>query len=95
MSDWPREKRWLVIAEDGRHSTLGRATDPSLEEIARAGASLDAVDLAGWLVVSEGGYYQKSSISLLLVRRITGKDADWDEAQRLWHAARAQQLAER
>jgi hypothetical protein len=92
MDNLSKEKRWLVIIEDGRHSTLGRATDPTSEEIDRAAAGLDASGLAGWLAVSEGTYYRENPVKLLLVRRITMKDGSWDEAERLWHAARAERL---
>ena len=28
-----RENRWIALAEDGRHSTLGRDTDPTEPEV--------------------------------------------------------------
>ena len=84
-----REKRWLVVSADGRHGTLGRHTDPSAAEIERAGARLDELGLAGWLVVSEGVYYSDGPVTLLQVRRISAADGDWDEAAKLWHATRA------
>ena len=93
MTTSEREKRWLVIAEDGRHVTLGRHTDPTEEEIAVSGERLDEMNLAGWLVVSEGGYYRRHNVSLLLVRPITKKTADWVEAQSRWQAIRENKLA--
>jgi hypothetical protein len=35
-----REKRWIVLADDGLHVTIGRHTDPSEDEIVRAGDAL-------------------------------------------------------
>jgi len=50
-----RERRWVVIGEDGRHATLGWHTDPSEEEINAAEAGLVALRTGGWLAVTEGG----------------------------------------
>ncbi len=46
--------RWIVLARDGRHSTLGRNTAPDDAEIAAACAALASIGLAGWLVRLEG-----------------------------------------
>jgi hypothetical protein len=48
------ERRWLVLAEVGRHVWLGRARDPEEVEIREAEASLAARSLAVWLAVAEG-----------------------------------------
>ncbi|MFC7477946.1 hypothetical protein ACFQS7_26605 [Dankookia sp. GCM10030260] len=87
-----KEKRWLVVAEDGRHVTLGRHSDPTEQEIAEAGAHLDAAGLAAWLVVSEGGYYGENPVSLLQVRRITAREGAWKDAERRWHQIRDEKL---
>ena len=47
--DAPLERRWIVLGTDGRYVTLGRASDPSEEEIRRAETSLRAQGLSGWL----------------------------------------------
>lgn len=75
-----REKRWLVVTQDGRHATLGRHTDPSPDEVAAAGSQLDTLGVAGWLAVSEGVYYSKTPVILLFVRSITTLEGNWDEA---------------
>lgn len=65
------ERRWIVLAEDGRHVTIGRHTDPSPEEIDRAGDQLSALGLGGWLAVLEGAYYRpEDEPTLLLVSEI-------------------------
>ena len=28
-----RRRRWIVLSEDGRHSTIGRHTDPTEEQL--------------------------------------------------------------
>jgi hypothetical protein len=87
-SNQARERRWLVVAEDGRHVTLGRHSDPSDEEVAEAGRGIDALGLAAWLVISEGGYYNRIKVSLMVVRSITTKQGDWVTAEARWHEHR-------
>lgn len=78
-----RERRWIILAEDGRHVTLGRETDPSDEEIARAGDGLRAQGLGGWLVVLEGHYYQRRDKLTLLMVRVAAPSGgpSWEEAE--------------
>ena len=59
-----RERRWLVIASDGRHATLGRASDPSDAELERASESLRKLHMSGWLVVTDGHYYSQEDLEL-------------------------------
>jgi hypothetical protein len=76
-----RERRWLIVAHDGRHVTVGRATDPTDEEVERAGAALLDLGLGGWLVVMEGFYHRPGSEPhLLVVRQISPCSTTWEEA---------------
>lgn len=83
-----RERRWLVVGETGQHTTIGRHTDPTDEEIAQVAGQLDGAGLAGWLVVSEGRYYRRTPVTLMMVRQISSKPGDWPAAERLWHQRR-------
>ena len=83
------EKRWLVIASDGRHVTVGRATDPAPEALEAAGEGLRGLGLAGWLAVSDGSYYGAGRLELLLVRPLSELPGS------TWEQARAAFLAER
>lgn len=90
------ERRWLVLAQDGRHVTLGRESDPSADEITRCGESLDRGGTPGWLVVSEGDYYERRApVRLLMVRQITATAGEWSEAERQWHEIRQKALSPR
>ena len=42
-----RERRWIVLGENGQHVALGRHTDPTTEEIGHAGAGQRAAGLGG------------------------------------------------
>lgn len=76
-----RERRWIILADDGRHVTVGRNTDPTEEEIARAGDQLRALGVGGWLAVTEGGYYQpKDKLSVMMVREVAPTSKTWDVA---------------
>ena len=76
------ERRWLILAVDGRHTWLGRATDPSDEEVTRAATALTAQSLSGWLAVSNGDYWSiEERMTLLMVRSLAGASEDgWESA---------------
>lgn len=78
-----RERRWIILAEDGRHVTLGRATDPTDAEVAQAGEGLRSLQLGGWLAVLEGHYeLRRSSLTLLMVREVAPSTGpDWLQAE--------------
>jgi hypothetical protein len=48
------ERRWIVLGEDGRHITMGRHSDPSPEEVAKAEAGLAAQGLLAALCRGRG-----------------------------------------
>lgn len=75
-----RERRWVVISEDGRHATLGRHTDPSEAEIKAAEAALIASGTGGWLVVTEGVYYSLDAMTVLQVRTLGTSAITWEDA---------------
>lgn len=65
-------KRWMIIAEDGRHATLGQYRCPTEEEISRVTASLSANRLGAWLVLGDGDYYQiRRPFELEKVRQVS------------------------
>lgn len=74
------ERRWIVLGEDGRYITLGRASDPSEEEIAASEAALHDRGLAGWLAVMEGNPYVGRLPRLLEVRRLANPSRPFAEA---------------
>jgi hypothetical protein len=88
-----REKRWALITADGRHSWLGRHTDPTEEELTRASETLAQADIAGWLAVTEGVYYGRGKLSVMMVRPLNGQ-ADWEAALAAFHEARHRQLSQ-
>jgi hypothetical protein len=85
------ETRWLVLATDGRHVTLGRHRDPEPEEIDNAERGLKSQNLSGWLVLMKGGYYTRKKPQLMMVRPLGNPGGLWDEAvanfESLWRTA--------
>ena len=82
------ETRWIVLGEDGRHVSLGRA-EPSEAEIASASDALAAQGLSGWLARMQGDYYSRGKVTLEPLQRIgIAHDADWQAALAAFHAAR-------
>ena len=94
MEDHPRERRYLVIAADGRHTTLGRHTEPDEEELDTATEGLDSLGLAGWYVISEGRYHvPQDTISLHPIQRLTSAEGDWEAAAAGFQKRRVEALA--
>ncbi len=87
------DRRWAVIALDGRHSWLGRATDPSSEEIATAEAQLTAQGACGWLTVVSGDYWSPSPLEVVVVQALAGaQEAGWPQAWAAFLASRDDRL---
>lgn len=63
-----RERRWILLGEDGRYVTLGRHSDPSEAEIAEAESNLRRLGRAGWLAIMEGNPYAGPLPSIMMVR---------------------------
>ena len=73
----PSERRWIILAQDGRHVTMGRAAPPSETEVETAAAALTAQGLAGWLATIDGNYWSRRRVALTPVQ-ILGDDATLD-----------------
>ena len=64
------QRRWIVLGQDGRHVTLGRAAPPSAEEIAAASKAMTAHGLAGWLATLDGDYLGRGRVTLAPVQSL-------------------------
>ena len=78
--DATRERRWIVLEADGRHTTLGRATDPTEEEVTAVEAALRRAGMGGYLAVSEGDYWSSAPMSVLEVRPLNRPETPFDAA---------------
>ena len=83
------ERRWIILGQDGRHVTLGRAAPPSDAEIAAAAAALAAQGLAGWLATLDGNYWSRRRVSLSPLQMLGDcAPLDWPAAITAFEAAR-------
>jgi hypothetical protein len=86
----PSHLRWIVLASDGRHSTIGRDTAPDDAALAAAGAALVNLGLTGWLVRLEGDYWaRRTPVALTMVEPLAhAADTDWPAAVATFEAIR-------
>ena len=86
----PSHHRWIVLASDGRHTTIGRDTAPDDVEVAAAGAALARIGLTGWLVRLEGDYWaRRKPVVLTMIQPLShAVDADWPTAVAAFEAMR-------
>ena len=76
-----RERRWIVLVENGQHSTVGRHTDPDEELLETVSGQLRGHGVGGWLSVLEGDYHGAGTLSLLMVRELAPARTSWIEAK--------------
>ncbi|WP_191082748.1 hypothetical protein [Roseococcus microcysteis] len=92
----PSECRWIILAQDGRHVTMGRAAPPSEAEVEAAAAALAAQGLAGWLARLDGHYWSRRRVALTLVQTLgDGASLDWPAAIAAFEADRKAATAPR
>jgi len=85
-----REQRWVVLATDGRHVTLGRHVPPAEEEVAKASSALVKAGLTGWLAGLDGDYWSgRTPVVLTMIEPLAhAADADWPAAVAVFEAMR-------
>jgi hypothetical protein len=89
------ERRWAIIAPDGRHVWLGRHSDPSPDEIADAENSLRAQGLGGWLAVVAGDYWSRhAKLEVLEVLALAKPKGSFESAASAFRAARDRKLSD-
>ena len=90
------ERRWIILAQDGRHVTMGRAAPPCETEVEAAAAALAAQGLAGWLATLDGNYWSRRRVALAPVQTLgDGATLDWPAAISAFEAARQHALRSR
>lgn len=65
-----RGRRWIILSEDGRYATVGRATDPSSKEMLHIEDAMQAQGMAGWLAVMDGSPNSSSPPRMMEVRAV-------------------------
>lgn len=80
QEDGSSDRRWVILAEDGRYSTIGRASDPTDAEVEEAEDALRRQGLSGWLAVMSGSAYGSKMPSLMAVRSLASPTRHWEDA---------------
>jgi hypothetical protein len=75
-----RERRWILLGEDGRYVTLGRHSDPSEREIVEAESNLRRLGRAGWLAIMQGNPHFAAPPSLMMVRPLANPSSAFADA---------------
>jgi hypothetical protein len=88
-----KKRTWAIIAEDGRHSLVGRHSDPAPEEITAIEAQLAEHKLAGWLVIMEGDYHRRGDMSFVVVQPMASPAGAFADARAAFEAIRQKMLA--
>lgn len=84
------EIRYLIIAEDGRHVTLGRAYAPTPKEVEKSSEGLVKQGLGGWYAVMRGDYWGRREPTLEAVQEVGMPiTINWEAATANFRAARA------
>ena len=78
-TEHPRERRWVVVSEDGRYAPVSCSSEPTEDELREAENSLRNSGLAGWLAIMEGTPYGPAP-GLLRVRSLADPSGRWDDA---------------
>ena len=79
QGDGSSDRRWVIVSEDGRYTTIGRASDPTEAQIREAEEALRRQGLAGWLAVMSGSAHGTNVPSLMAVRPLASPTKPWDD----------------
>lgn len=84
--DGRSDRRWVVIGEDGRYVTLGRAADPTESELRDVERQLSAQGMGGWLAVMSSSPYGPTAPALMMVRPLASPSRPWGVAEQACRA---------
>jgi hypothetical protein len=74
------ERRWIVLAPDGRYVTIGRHSDPSDQDISQIETDLSNRGLSGWLAIMDGNPWDGRLPTLMMVKPIAQPSTAFTEA---------------
>ncbi len=81
-----RDPRWVLLAESGEYSTLGRYREPDEESIAAAEAALASAGRSGWIAVMSHSIHERGKTpELVMVRPLRDPTTPFTDAVRAFH----------
>lgn len=75
-----RDPRWVLLAESGEYSILGRHREPDADDIAAAEAALAQAGRAGWLAVMSHSAHARTAPELVMVRPLRDPRTPFEDA---------------
>ena len=75
-----RDPRWVLLAETGEYSTLGRHREPDDDDIAAAETALARSGRSGWLVVMSHSVHSRTAPELMMVRPLRDPQTPFADA---------------
>lgn len=75
-----RDPRWILLAENGDCSTVGRHREPEAKDIARFEAALAERGLGGWLAVAADSFHAPTFPEIVMERALGNPTASLEEA---------------
>jgi len=75
-----RDPRWVLLAETGEYSTLGRHREPEEEDILAAETALARVGRSGWIAVMSHSAYERTAPELVMVRPLRDPRTPFEDA---------------
>lgn len=74
-----RDPRWVLLAENGDCSTVGRHREPEAEDIVRFEATLAAQGLGGWLAVASNSFHATAFPEIVMERVLGSPKTSFEE----------------
>jgi hypothetical protein len=75
-----RDPRWVLLAESGEYSTLGRHREPDVNDLAAVEAALARVGQAGWLAVMSHSTHTRTVPEVVMVRPLRDPRTSFEAA---------------
>jgi len=88
-----KDPRWIVLAQDGRYSSVGRQREPDAEDIARIEEGLRQAGVGGWLAVISQSAYAPGVPEVVEVRPLGEPAGAFEDAKQVLLSRIAEQQA--
>jgi hypothetical protein len=87
----PRDPRWVLLAETGEYSILGRHREPGEEDIVAAETALARAGRSGWLAVMSHSAHSRVVPEFVMVRPLRDPQTSFADAVQAFrrHAGRS------
>jgi hypothetical protein len=86
QEDGASDRRWVLVTDDGTVNTIGRARDPSSEELEQLEQALVGQGLGGWLATQSHSFHRAPpEPTFVAVRRLGAIGKSFEETVQAAH----------